>query len=260
MSAADATLRCEGVHFAHRQQPLLRGVEFELRPGEVAGLLGRNGAGKTTLLRIVSGVLAPDAGHVQIAGRSLAQWSRRELAQRVAVVAQNLHVPFPFSVLELVLMGRAPHRPAFDFDSRADVARAHAALERLGIEMLVERSVFALSAGERQLVLLARALVQEPQILLLDEPTAFLDLRHRIDVLRVVRELASEGRSALVVSHDLGLAARACDRLLLLSQGVIEHEGPAAEVLRPDVLEQTFAIEADVIPGPDGAPLVIPRL
>jgi iron complex transport system ATP-binding protein len=238
---------------------VLAGVSFELRPGEVLGLAGANGAGKTTCLRAASGALRPESGRVVLAGRPLAAYGRRELARRVAVVPQDAPFAFPFRAGEAVLMGRTPHLPRLGFEGPRDLAIARDALARVGIEELADRSILELSGGERQLVLLARALAQEPAVLLLDEPTAHLDLRHRLRVLELVRELAAGGRSALVVSHDLSLAARGCDRIALLAQGRVIAAGTPAEVLRPDALRRAFGIEADVVAGPDGTPLVIPR-
>jgi iron complex transport system ATP-binding protein len=260
MSRAARQLCFDAVAVELGGKHVLRGVSFELRPGEVLGLLGRNGAGKTTLLRAAAGALAPTSGDVRLGGRRLSAYSRRELARAIAVVPQDLHVPFPFRAGELVLMGRAPHQPLFGFDGDRDVSRALTAMERMGVRELADRPIFELSGGERQLVMFARALAQEPELLLLDEPTAFLDLRHRLEVLQVVRELASRGRSALVVSHDLGLAARACDRLLLLADGRVAASGPPREILTPEVLRQVFGIEAELVKAPDGTLLVLPRL
>ncbi len=239
---------------------VLSGVDLCVAPGEIVGLVGPNGAGKTTLLRVASRVLVPDAGEARVAGRLLADYSRRELSRAIAVVPQDSAVPFPFRAGELVIMGRAPYQPLLGFDSHSDVRRAHLALERLGIAQLADRSVFELSAGERQLVAFARALVQDSDLMLLDEPTAFLDLRHRVEVLAVVRELAAEGRSALVVSHDLNLVARVCDRLAVLSAGRLVAGGPPTQVLTPELLAETYGIEADVIRAPGGQPVVVPRL
>lgn len=239
---------------------VLRDVTFELRPGEVVGLLGCNGAGKTTLLRTVSRTLAPDTGSLRLDGEPISRLSRRALARAIAVVPQDLHVPFPFTAGEIVLMGRAPHQPPFGFETAADLAVARAAMEQMGILELADRPIHELSGGERQLVLFSRALAQEPRFLLLDEPTAFLDLRHRVDVLRTVRTLASDGRGVLVVSHDLGLAARICDRLLLLSGGVIAAQGRPADVLTGETLREAFGIDADVLSAPDGSPIVVPRI
>jgi iron complex transport system ATP-binding protein len=204
-------------------------------------------------------VLRPDAGRVLLAGRDAAGLARRELARELAVVPQETSVVFPFTAGELVLMGRAPHLGLLGLETADDVERARQAMARVGIEALADRSVLELSGGERQLVLVARALAQEPRVLLLDEPTAHLDLRHRLEVLARVREFAAGGRSALVVSHDLGLAARHCDRVALLRAGRLAAVGPPAEVLTPPALREVFGVEAEVLAARDGALAVVPR-
>jgi iron complex transport system ATP-binding protein len=238
---------------------VLRGIDLEVAPGEVVALVGPNGAGKTTLLRVASRVLRPARGRVTLGGRASESLSRRELAREVAVVPQDVVIPFAFRAGEVVLMGRAPHAGPLGFETSDDVARARDCLERVGIADLADRSMLELSGGERQLVLVARALVQEPRVLLLDEPTSHLDLRHRVDVLELVREFTGLGRSALVVSHDLTLAAGSCDRMALLRDGALLACGPPAQVLTRDALREVFDVDADVIAGPDDAPLVVPR-
>ncbi len=264
MTASDQTrnacLAFEDVSIAIGGRTLLSGLDFVLERGEVLGLVGRNGVGKTTLLRVASAVLPAARGRVRLGDDAVDRLARRELARRLALVPQDLHVPFPFRAGELVLMGRAPHHSLVGLESEADVARAVAALERLGIAGLADRDVTTLSGGERQLVLFARALVQEPEILLLDEPTAFLDLRHRVDVLREVRAFAREGGAALVVSHDLSLAARTCDRILLLGEGGIIAAGPPTEVLAPEALRRAFDIDTLPFEAPDGHIVVVPRI
>ena len=255
----NSRLELAGVAVRLGPRAVLEGVDLRVAAGEVVGVLGRNGVGKTTLLRVASGVLAPDAGRVLLDGRALDSMARRERARHVAVVPQDTQVPFPFSVAELVLMGRTPHLGFLGFESAHDLEIARAALARMGIAALADRSVLTLSGGERQLAVVARALAQEPSLLLLDEPTAFLDLRHRLEVLTVVRELAAAGAGALVVSHDLGVAARFCDRLVLLGGGRILANGPPREVLAPDALRTAFGIEAEVLSGSDGIPVVVPR-
>jgi len=208
---------------------------------------------------VASRVLRPQRGRVLLAGVPIESLSRRELARQVAVVPQDTQVAFPFSVAEVVLMGRSPHLGAWSFETEADLTRARLAMTRVGVEAFADRSILELSGGERQLVLIARALAQDPQVLLLDEPTAHLDLRHRMAVLERVREFTGGGRAALVVSHDLVLAASACDRLALLAEGRVLASGAPAEVLSPELLRRAYGIEADVLPGPEGAPLVVPR-
>jgi len=253
-------LRFEAVTASRGGRRLLHDIDFAVRPGEIVGLAGRNGVGKTTLLHLASGTLAPSAGRVLLGGESIRSLARRAIARRVALVPQDLHVPFPFRAGELVLMGRAPHQPLVGLDGEADVARAREALARLGIEDLADRSVETLSGGERQLVLFARALVQDPALLLLDEPTAFLDLKHRLEVLREVRRFVADRRGALVVSHDLSLAARVCDRLVLLGEGEVVAVGRPEAVLTPANLRRAFAIDAQIGPGPDGRLVVLPML
>ena len=257
---AAVALSFEAVTIAFGEREILRDVDLDLRAGEVLGVAGGNGAGKTTLLRIASRVLAASAGRVRVGGRDVESLSRRELAREIAVVPQDVQVSFPFRASEVVLMGRSPHLGAFGYESPADIERARIAMTRVGVEHLADRSILELSGGERQLVLIARALAQDAAILLLDEPTAHLDLRHRIQVLALVREFAATGRSALVVSHDLSLAARSCDRMALLGDGRLLGVGRPAEIVTKANLRAAFGIDAEVLAAPDGAPLVVPRI
>jgi iron complex transport system ATP-binding protein len=258
MSAGSA-LHFDGVEVELGGRAVLCGVDLDIAAGTVVTLAGRNGAGKTTLLRVASRVLRPDRGRVSIGDRSIEALSRRELARELAVVPQDAPISFPFRAIEVVLMGRSPHLGVLGFETRADVALARDAMERVGVAHLAERSIADLSGGERQLVLIARALAQQPRVLLLDEPTAHLDLAHRVTVLDLVRDFAQGERSALVVSHDLSLSARACDHLVLLAGGRVHASGPPREVLTEGNLMETFGIHADIISAPDGSPLVVPR-
>lgn len=257
---ATARLRFEDVSLRVGGRTLLAGIDFALGAGEVVGLIGRNGVGKTSLLRTASAVLAPSAGRILLGDEAVDRIAARELARRLALVPQDLHVPFPFRVGELVLMGRAPHQPLLGLESEHDVVLAMAALHRLGIADLADREITTLSGGERQLVLFARALVQDPDVLLLDEPTAFLDLKHRVEVLREVRAFVRPGRAALIVSHDLSLAARACDRVVLLGEGGVVAAGTPAEVLTRPHLRRAYEIEALRFEAPDGSIVVVPEL
>lgn len=238
-------LKATALYFKYDAAEILQGVSLEVSTGRVAGLLGPNGSGKSTLLKILSGVLPPDRGNVEILGRPLDEFSRRELSRRVAVVPQESQFGFPFSVLEVVLMGRHPHLGGIAFESREDIDIARHALDRCGASHLAERCIHELSTGERQRVVFARALSQQPSILLLDEPASHLDIRHQVELYDIVRELAlEEGCTVLTVLHDLNLAAEYCDRIYLLSGGRIEAGGPASEILTYSNLVRVF--DADI--------------
>jgi iron complex transport system ATP-binding protein len=235
----------------------LSGVTLTIAPGEFVGLIGPNGSGKTTLLRCLSGLLAPHGGAVLLDGRALAGWRPAELARRVGVVAQGDGAAFEFTVGQVVAMGRYPHRRRWQPETADDRQAVAAALAQTGLTSLAERPVTALSGGERQRVALARALAQEPQTLLLDEVTAHLDLGYQAEILALLRRLnADRGLTIVAVLHDLNLAARACQRLLLLSGGRILAAGSPAEVLTPANLLSAYGVRTEVAPGRDGQLLV----
>jgi len=240
-----------GVGFRYRTGRGVEDVTFRAAPGELLGVVGPNSAGKSTLLRLLSKVLLPQRGRILIEGRDVAALSRVALARRVAVVPQEFHVAFPFRVAEVVLMGRYPHVAGGPWGSAHDGARdravAQAALEATGTAHLASRRLDELSGGERQLVSLARALAQEAPILLLDEPTAHLDLRHQGIVLSILLAQHREGRGAtILVSHDLNLAAEHCDRLLLLAGGRVRAVGRPEEVITPEHLEPAYGCPVTV--------------
>lgn len=233
MSSAPApTLRCEQVSFAYGAVEVLSAISCEVAAGEILGLLGPNGSGKSTLMRLLSGVRAPQAGRVMYDSRDVRTYSRDELARAIAVVPQETAIELPFSVLEVVLMGRSPYLGTFGFESAHDLAVAQHAMEQTGVAELATREVHALSGGERQRVILARALAQEPRVLLLDEPTAFLDIKHQVAVYDLMKQLSREqGLAVVAILHDLNLAALYCDRLLLLKSGHTFCQGTPEEVL-----------------------------
>ncbi|MCH2172578.1 ABC transporter ATP-binding protein [Myxococcota bacterium] len=257
--AADPALELRGVEVALGRRRVLRGLDLALREEEVVLLAGSNGAGKTTALRVASRSIEVTRGEVELGGRPLAAYSRAELARALAVVPQETSLAFAFRVEEVVLMGRTPHLGTFGFESQRDVEIAHRAMRTVGIEALAQRPMNQLSGGERQLALVARALAQEPRVLLLDEPTAHLDLRHRVALLSVVRAFADAGGCVLMVSHDLTLAARHSDRVVLLAEGRVAAEGPAVQVLVPEHLRAVFGVDAEVVEDAGGMPIVLPR-
>jgi len=246
-SDAGGTLEIRELGFDYDGNEVLRGVDLRAEPGEVVGLVGPNGSGKSTIVRIVSGVLGSYAGSVTIDGREVRDLPQRQLARELAVVPQEPQFGFPFSALEVALMGRHPHLSGLAFESPRDVELAQRALERCGADEFANRPIQELSSGERQRVVFARALVQEPRLLLLDEPTSFLDLRHQVELYDIVAELAHDsGRTVLTVLHDLNLAAEYCDRIYLLRDGRIEAGGPTSETLTYTNLKRVFDTEVYV--------------
>jgi len=229
---------------------VLRGVDCTIDRGEFVGIVGPNGAGKTTLLRTVSGLLEPAAGTVRVAGEDVGTLSARESSRLVAVVPQTSHIAFPFDVRRIVEMGRNPHRSRFSPPTPADRAAVDRALAMTRTAELADRPIDEVSGGERQRVLLARAVAQGTPVVLLDEPTASLDVNHQVETLELVRELVAEGRTAVAAIHDLGLAARYCDRLLVLADGGVLARGPPEEVLAGGTVERAFDVPAAVTTDP----------
>jgi len=245
-TAAARAIEIAGLGFRYPSGGGVEGIDLDVAAGEVVGLLGPNGSGKSTLVRLISGVLAPQAGTIRIAGEALAALPRVEVARRLAVVPQEPRFDLPFSVLETVLLGRHPHLAGVAFESERDLDVARHALARCGAEALAERSIDELSAGERQRVVFARALAQEAPVLLLDEPASFLDLRFQVELFDRVRELAGAGRAVLAVLHDLNLAAEYCDRVALLAGGRLQAVGGTAETLTYANLTRAYGTEVYV--------------
>jgi iron complex transport system ATP-binding protein len=247
-----------GVAFAYpmpdgRRREVLRSVDLTLARGDLVALVGTNGSGKTTLLRLLTGVLQPDAGVVRFEGRPVADWRRMDLARRVAVLPQQLDLPVGFRVAELVGMGRAPHARRLLASTEADdraVARALVDADALD---LADRFAEELSGGERQRLLVAMALAQEPDLLLLDEPTLHLDLAHQVALLAAIRRLRDQrGLTVLAVLHDLNLAAAFAPRVAILDEGRVVADGPPAEVLTPDLVRRVFGVHVDEARTADG--------
>lgn len=240
-------LRARDLHCTYRgNEWVLRGVNLHVSQGELVGILGPNGSGKSTLIQVLSGVLRPQRGVVELFGRPLAELSPREVARCVAVVPQDTHVEFPFSVLEIVLMGRAPYLAGFSFEGTDDLAAAERAMERTGVAHLARRAVQELSGGERQRVFLARALAQDTPLLLLDEPGAFLDLHHVVEIYDLLRDLLEEGKSVVTVLHDLNLVSLYCDRVVLLHRGEVFRSGSPAEVITYEAITTVYDTEVYV--------------
>jgi iron complex transport system ATP-binding protein len=236
---------CQRVGFAYGAGSAggfaIRDLSFDVRPGETFGVIGPNASGKTTLVRLLSRVLVPSSGRLRLDGADLTRLSRAEVARQVAVVPQDVPRGFPHTVEELVLMGRYPRAPGRFFESPEDRVAARRAMEAVGVMPLREALLDRLSGGERQRVVLARALAQEPRLLVLDEPTAHLDLRYQAECAGLLRRLGREaGLTIVLVSHDLGFAAELCDRLLLMAGGAAVRVGPPESVIDEAVLESVY--------------------
>jgi iron complex transport system ATP-binding protein len=238
-------LTAHDLSFAYDGRRVLRGVSLAIESGEFVGLIGANGSGKTTLLRLLLGFLT-GAGEVNLCGLPLSSLGRRDIARRATMVQQDNRVDFAFTTREVVAMGRTPYLGRFTPESAIDREAIARAMRQTETDGFAERSVMELSGGERQRVHLARALAQETQVILLDEPTANLDLTHQFEALQLVRDFTRAGGGAIAAIHDLSLAARFCDRLLLLSAGQIVSEGKPGEVITEDNLLRHFALRARV--------------
>lgn len=222
-------------------------VSFTVGRGRIVGLLGPNGSGKTTLLRLAAGMLAPQSGEVLLDGVPVGGMARRDLARRVAVVPQETHTTFDFSVVDMVLMGRYPHLRVFELEGPADLAIARDALAATGSLGLEARSFATLSGGEKQRVVIASALAQASDLLLLDEPTTALDLGYQFEIVTLLKRLNAErGTTMLVSTHDLNLAAAICDEMVLLKQGTVVADGPTADTLTAENVRRLYDVEADV--------------
>lgn len=253
------TLLVEDVSFSFGSKPVLSGVGLRAGRGEVVGIIGPNGSGKTTLMRVISTVLKPRQGRVLIDGRDAARLSRGEVARKLAVVPQSPHVPGSFTAWEVVLLGRTPHLRLFQSEGPRDYEVVHRSMELTDTRRLAHRRIGELSGGELQRVIIARALAQEPIVLLLDEPTSHLDVNHQMAVMDLVVELNRRaGLAVLVVFHDLNLAAQYCHRLAILRDGRVLAEGRPDEVITPANIAAAYGAALQVVPHPDnGLPMVV---
>jgi iron complex transport system ATP-binding protein len=236
----------------------LNGVSCQVTTSQLVAVVGPNGSGKTTLLRALLGMVPLEQGVVLVDGRPVGQWPRRLLARTVGVVAQQEEALFPLRVADAVMMGRYAHLGALSSPGPRDRAAVQRALERCDISDLADRPVDSLSGGEWKRVRVARALAQEPQALVLDEPTASLDIRHEMQLFELVRELVEGGLAGLVITHHLNLAARFAHRIILLSRGELVAEGAPAEVLNRETLTRTFEWPLAITSWLDGSPQVVP--
>jgi iron complex transport system ATP-binding protein len=252
-------LRGLGLHGGYGGRPVVRGVDIEVTEGRCVALLGPNGAGKTTLVRLLAGVLPVERGAVELLGRPLHAWRRREVAREVALVPQLLHFAFPLTVREVIEQGRAPHLGPWRPPGPEDHAAVAEAIARLDLAGVADAPVQRLSGGERQRVVLARALATRARVLLLDEPATALDLRHQLDLAATIGRLREDGVGVVVVVHDWNLALQIADELVVLQEGQVVAAGRPEETLRAELFSATFGVDVEILRGRDGRPVVVPR-
>lgn len=254
-------LQLQDVSFAYQEDSVIKQVSLDVHPGEFTGILGPNGSGKSTLLKLMGGLLKKDSGKVLFRETELSQYTRKRLAQSIAWIPQEHPMVFPFQVSEIVLMGRHPYLSPFTFESEQDFEIASRAMEITATTHLSGRSFNEVSGGEKQRVVIASALAQEPEIMLLDEPTAALDIKYQLEVLNILKHLNEKnGMTLLLAMHDLHLASKFCQRLILINEGQIVKDGTPAEVLQKEVLEKVYDVRIKLFRDhEDGSVMISPE-
>ncbi|XVX20512.1 ABC transporter ATP-binding protein [Actinomycetota bacterium] len=256
-----ALLSCSDLALGYRREEVCRDITVDFRPAALTAVVGPNGCGKSTLLKGLGGALRPMRGEVMLDGRPVTAYRPKEAARTVATLPQNPVVPEQITVRELVARGRYPYHSMLRTSSADDARAIQAALAQTGTEEIADRPVAELSGGQRQRVWLALVLAQDTPVVLLDEPTTFLDIAHQHEVLELCTSLRDSGRTVVAIMHDLGQAAAFADDLVMMRDGRVIAQGAPAAVLTPDRVEQTFGLRARIVADPDtGTPLVLPPL
>ena len=242
-----ALMKLENISFAYETLPVLKDISLSTREQDFIGLIGPNGSGKSTLLKIMGAILKPDSGSIQFKESSLPKINKKLFAQSVSWIPQDHPMVFPFKVSEIVLMGRHPYLSPLSFESEEDFEISQRAMETTMTSQFADRYFNEISGGEKQRVMIASALAQDPEMMLLDEPTAALDLKYQIQILSILKNLNARHKMTLVMAmHDLNLASSFCNRLILLDEGQIVRDGTPEQVLKKDILEQVYGIEVDL--------------
>jgi iron complex transport system ATP-binding protein len=244
-------LEAHGIDFYYGEKQVLFDLSLHLNKGETLGIIGPNGSGKSTLLQILSGATAPSSGHVQFLNKPISSYSNKELATQIAVLTQDPLPPISFTVREVVEMGRFPHQNWFGSEGREVASIVDPVLASVEIGHLLDRPLTALSGGERQRVAIAKAMVQQPSLLLLDEPTTFLDIGYQVQLLKLVKEWQKHCQlSVIMVLHDLNLSAHVCDRLFLMNEGRKVVEGTPEQVLSSETIDSVYGVRTTIAPHP----------
>ena len=254
-------LQIEKITLDYGQQTVIKELSFQLHSGELLGLVGPNGCGKTSIIKALSRVLSPSSGQILLDGKELTAISRNELARIIGVVPQNPYLPETFTVFEVVILGRNPYLGLFSGETARDIAVVWQAMERTDITHLSKRRIGELSGGEKQRVMIARVLAQEPNVILLDEPTANLDIAQQLEILDLIAGMCYEKNIAgLIAIHDLNIAAQYCNRILMLKNGQIFAGGTPNEVITAENVREVFGAETMIFPHPENnLPMVLPN-
>lgn len=240
-------LHIKNLYYSYKEKPVLKDINFDLVPGEILGILGPNGCGKTTLLGNLNKNFHPKGGCVMIGDTDLEDIKKKEIAREIAVIPQSNEIKFSFTVREIVSMGRMPFQQSFQGESTNDIEIIDSAIEKTGISEMANRYVNTMSGGERQKVIIARAMAQTPKILLMDEPTLHLDISAQFDVLDMIHALSrKEGLTVVIVSHDLPMIARYCDRIIMIHDHKIHSIGKTEDVLTPENMRTVFGVDAEL--------------
>lgn len=252
-------IQLEEIDFAYGEKILLQDFNAQVQSQDFIGLLGPNGCGKTTLIKLLSGVLRPDRGQILLKEKDLQQWSRKNIARTVAILPQETQLDFPFTAQEVVLMGRSPYLGTFQWEQKEDLAIVREAMEQCDCWDLATQDIRELSGGERERVFLARALAQQPEILLLDEPTTHLDLKHQRDTLRLLQRCHQElGLCILTVLHDINFAMQACEKVWVMGAKGLAGEGPPESTLTPELIAEVFSVKVNRVDLSSGRPWIHP--
>jgi len=244
-------LQALNINFGYDNNRVIEDLSLSVAQGEFLGLIGPNGAGKSTLLRLMCGILRPESGEVLLFGAGLSTQPQRKIAQKIAFVPQETHFALNFMVEEVVMTGRYPYSRPFARENREDFEAVDSAISSAAVEDLRKRPVNSLSSGERQRVVIARALAQSPQLLLLDEPTSHLDLHHQHSIMELLKKLNAEGLTIAVVHHDLNLASLYCRRLVLMHQGKMAATGTPNELIKKEILNEVYGTAVRIVRHPD---------
>ncbi len=251
-------VQIENVSFSYDQQPTLKNIDLTVEPGTLLALVGPNGSGKSTLLNLISGLLKPSQGHIYLDAVPLEQFKPQQLSQKLAALEQEHPVSFDFTVQEVIQWGRIPHRSRFSPWTDHDEHIARNVMQTTKTMSLAQRSIRDLSGGERQRAFIAMALAQEPQLLLLDEPTAHLDLKHQFEILELARQLTQQGMTLIMAIHDLHLAAQYADQMAILNEGELVQHGPPTSVLTEETIKAVWNISSKIV-HKNGAFYIFPR-